>query len=412
MLDIEVVKLLSDKERYEKYIKLINRNALSEEANNIVKALGKWHSEAVSSFSWSKFAAWFGLVLHSKMDAAKMGVYKEMFKRLDEDPTFDPAECAELVESLIKRDYATKAAEFSLAVADGAPKDLSDLDTITADYRRAVGKLDAMESHVVSTDVSKLVGKLKESGLEWRLDCLNEALGPIHKGDFVVFSTRPDTGKTTMLASEATHMATQMAKEKVVLWINNEEDGSKVFARVLTSALAITTDELEEDAAKVAADYEKMMGRMDKVVIYDKADCSTRDVELLLQKYDVGLVVIDQLYKIHGFTEEAGSEVTRQGMLFGWAREICKKYAPVLVVHQADGSAEGARWINMAQLYGSKTVIQGEADAIVTIGRDATTGDTRYLYVPKNKLRPRNKAMRNGKWEIQILPEIGRYKEF
>lgn len=185
-----------------------------------------------------------------------------------------------------------------------------------------------------------------------------------------------------------------------------------MYGRIVQSALGITSEELEEDPAKAAAAYTKLMGRMDKIIIFDKADVSTRDVDALLKKYDVGLVIFDQLWKMHGFEEEAGNEVTRQGMLFNWARELSKKYAPVIAVAQADGTAQGQRWIEMSQLYGSKTVIQGEADAIVTIGRDPATGDTRYLYVPKNKLKGKNPAMRNGKYELQILPHIGRFKEF
>lgn len=412
MLDIDIIKLLSDKDSYTKYASLINRSALGEETNTIVKALGKWHTESVGAFSWPKFAAWFGLVLHSKMDASKMAVYKEMFKRLDEDPDFDPEESHLLIESLIKRDYAAKAATVALDIADGGHSDFSDIETVMAEYRKAAGKLDATESYVVDCDIEKLATKLKLPGLKWRLECLNEAVGEIRQGDFIVVSTRPDTGKTTMLAAEATFMASQMPEDRVVLWINNEEEGGKVFGRVVCSALGVDMDTLKADPVRIKNDYVKMMGRADKVVIFDKGDASVRDVEALLEKYNPGLIVIDQLWKMKGFEGEAGNEVTRQTMMFNWGREICKKYAPLVVAHQADGTAEGVRWINMAQLYGSKTGIQGEADVIITIGRDPATGDTRYLYVPKNKLEGTNRAMKNGKWELQILPNIGRYKEF
>jgi replicative DNA helicase len=411
VLDLEVIKMLSDRDNYNKYYKLLNKSALGEEANTILKALGMWHS-SMSSFSWPKFAAWFGLVLHSKMEPAKMAVYKELFKTLDADPTFDPTTCPLVVASLIKRDFAAKAAELALKIADGGKEELTSLDDITAEYRRAAGKLDTIEKHIVSSDLVSVVSKLKEPGLNWRLNCLNESVGQLRKGDLVVVSTRPDTGKTTFCASEATYMATQIPADVQVLWVNNEEEGGKVFSRIAQAAMAIEREDLEADPIRYSAMYEKILGRMDKVLIFDKADASVRDVELLLERHKFGLVIFDQLWKLHGFQEEAGNEVTRQTMLFNWGREISKKVAPVIAVHQADGSAEGMRWIDMSRLYGSKTGIQGEADAIITIGRDPSTGDTRYLYVPKNKLGGTNKAMRNGKYEIQILPHIGRFKEF
>lgn len=163
----------------------------------------------------------------------------------------------------------------------------------------------------------------------------------------------------------------------------------------------------------VLEEYKKVVGGIDKIMMFNKADVHVRDVDHLLAKYDIGLIVFDQLWKVHGFDDEAGNEVVRQTMLFNWAREIAKKHAPVVAVHQADGSAEGVKWIDMSKLYGSKTGIQGEADAIVTIGRIPEGGNARYLYVPKNKMsKPGNPKLRNGMFEIEIIPEIGRWKEF
>ena len=65
----------------------------------------------------------------------------------------------------------------------------------------------------------------------------------------------------------------------------------------------------------------------------------------------------------------------------------------------------------MNQLYGSKTWVQGEADAIVTIGRmhNDPIPDARYIYVPKNKLVGGEPTKRNARWEVRIHPEIARY---
>ena len=195
------------------------------------------------------------------------------------------------------------------------------------------------------------------------------------------------------------------------MWINNEEEGNKVFRRIIQSCLGITTAKLEADMLSALNGYKAAMGRMDRIVMLNKADVHVRDVEVMVKKYDVGLIICDQLWKVHGFDDEAGNEVVRQTMLFNWARELAKKVAPVITVHQADGNAEGVKWIDMSRLYGSKTGIQGEADAIVTIGRLPDTGDARYLYVPKNKLAGKDPALRNGMFEIEIQKDIGRFKE-
>ena len=53
-------------------------------------------------------------------------------------------------------------------------------------------------------------------GLRWRLGSLNRMLGSLRKGDFGFIFARPETGKTTFLASEVTNFATQL--EQPILW--------------------------------------------------------------------------------------------------------------------------------------------------------------------------------------------------
>jgi replicative DNA helicase len=248
------------------------------------------------------------------------------------------------------------------------------------------------------------VGK---GGFNWRLNCLNDALGPLRQGDFIVVGTRPDTGKTTLLASESTFIATQ--DERPVLWLNNEEGGKKVLRRIIQSALGWPTHKMESEAASAAAEYNKLYGRDDKFIVYDNAYISTKDVEALCKKYNPCLIIFDQLWKIKGYDTE--NEVTRLTMLFNWGREIAKAYAPVITVHQADGTAEGQKWIDMSQLYMSKTGIQGEADAIITMGRTPETGNSRYLYVPKNKMSGSVPHLRNGKFELEIIGDTARFRE-
>ena len=64
-------------------------------------------------------------------------------------------------------------------------------------------------------------------------------------------------------------------------------------------------------------------------------------------------------------------------------------------------------------LRGSKTDKAGEADLIITLGKDKDAEYKRYLHLPKNKLwgGPSTiEAHRHGKFEITIRPEIARYE--
>jgi hypothetical protein len=66
----------------------------------------------------------------------------------------------------------------------------------------------------------------------------------------------------------------------------------------------------------------------------------------------------------------------------------------------------------MHQLAGSQQAVQGELDAIVTIGRDLSMPSMRYLYVPKNKLpTPGDPSLRNGFFEVSPNFDKGRFDD-
>jgi hypothetical protein len=86
----------------------------------------------------------------------------------------------------------------------------------------------------------------------------------------------------------------------------------------------------------------------------------------------------------------------------------------VICIHQADASAEGVKWLNQSQLYGSKTGVQGEADVLIMIGATHEPGDEnrRYISICKNKLPggPRTEiALRRGKHEVMFDGDIARF---
>lgn len=222
-------------------------------------------------------------------------------------------------------------------------------------------------------------------------------------------------GKTTMLASESSFIAPQLPKEQHVIWFNNEEEGRKVKFRVIQAAIGWTTKQIQDNPLKAYELYEKEVGSLDRILIYDRPAIHTKDVRKVLDKYDVGLIIFDQLRKVKGFEKEGGNDVGRLQLLFQEAREWAKEYAPVINVHQARGDAEGQRYIELNQMHGSQTDIQGEADAVVALGRTHEPGfeKTRFLYVPKNKLAGgplSDEKYRNGKFELIIEPEIARFK--
>lgn len=267
------------------------------------------------------------------------------------------------------------------------------------------------KNEFVETDLDLLSSKISGGGLYWRLASLNQSLGPLRLGDFGFIFARPETGKTTFLADQVSFFAEQLG-EQCVIWFNNEEQGEKVVSRCYQASLGITTQELFKNLKSNKQFYlEKTGGR---IKIYDSANLHRRDVDRICDKYKPGLIIIDQIDKVKGFDSDRYDLEMKE--IYQWARELAKKYGPVIAVCQAGGSGEGKKWLTMDDVDSSKTSKQGEADWILGIGKSNNEGmgNMRHFCISKNKLFGDSNTVpeqRHGKFNVLIQPEIARYKD-
>ena len=264
---------------------------------------------------------------------------------------------------------------------------------------------------VVPSDLAALLKtEVHEKGLRWRLNCLNQAMGSLRKGDFGFIFKRPETGGTTFLASEVTHMASQV--DRPILWFNNEERGAKVLLRCYQAALGAHRDTLAKDADRHQAEYLRLTKGL--IHIVDRPFISAKECEGIIAKVEPSLIIYDQIDKIKGFKDDRAD--IEYGRLYRWAREIAKAYAPSIGVCQASASAENKEWLYMDDIAESKTSKAAEADWILGIGKkhDAGKSNLRYLHLAKNKLsgdldtRP---EMRHGMFTVIIKAEIAQFSD-
>lgn len=268
------------------------------------------------------------------------------------------------------------------------------------------------EIQFVTDDLETLYEEtVKTPGLRWRLNSLNNMLGSLRPGDFGFVFARPETGKTTFLASEVTFMANQT--NKPILWFNNEEQGKKVVIRCYQAALGLKLHELMGNRDENKQRYiEYTRGN---IKLFDSASIYKRQVEDFCQQFKPALVIFDQIDKIKGF--DGDREDLRLGTIYQWARELAKGYCPVIGVCQADGTGEGQKWLTMNHVANAKTSKQAEADFIIGIGKqhDPNYEYIRYINISKNKLSGDTDTipeLRHGRCDVLIEPEIARYKDF
>lgn len=270
---------------------------------------------------------------------------------------------------------------------------------------------DQSEDDFVSSDLVELVRSSRSvEGLRWRADSLNKRLGSLRPGNFGFVFARPETGKTTWLASEVTFMAAQA--QTPILWFNNEQVGTEVMLRCYQSALGINNINLLRDLEGNRKRY--LDATKDNIKLKDSASIHYKQVEEICKVQKPSLVVFDQIDKIKGF--DSDREDLRLGSIYIWARELAKKYCPIIGVCQADGSGEGQRWLSMANVANAKTSKQSEADWILGIGRVNEPGydNLRFMHLSKNKLwgdDDTDPKLRHDRWEMLIEPEVGRYRD-
>lgn len=318
---------------------------------------------------------------------------------------------SDLIADVEQKHKAYNVALAALEVSEGR-KDFSDLLVLTENLNATKSDSDSLAGMFVTNDLKELYeSTTHKQGLRWRLQTLNRMLGSLRQGDFGFIFARPETGKTTFLASEVTHFATQA--EGPILWFNNEEQGNKVQLRLYQAMLNINLTQLWSDFESNQQRYMERGG--DRIKIRDSAAIHRREVEHFARELRPSLIIFDQLDKIKGFSGDARDDL-RLGEIYSWAREIAKQYCPVIAVSQAGASGEGKRWLTMDDVANAKTAKQAEADWILGIGKthDITEEYMRHLALSKNKLTgdvDSDPDQRHGRQTVRICPTTARYED-
>ena len=408
--ELSIIKLFLHYPTWEEYKDKLPVSALPKDAQPVYSVLYNYHSsnENKTSLSTSDLA---NLLFASS--AKDKDYYSGVLEQLDklevsEDTTL------KLIQSILAH---KKLKEISLAAYDvtEGKLDPEKMKQLLEDYLKQTEEQEKGETFdFISDDLEELANDtIKKPGLRWRLTALNQMLGSLRKGDFGFIFARPETGKTTFLASETTHMSEQLGDDDgPVIWFNNEEQGNKVKLRCYQAALGLNMTQLFSNLAGNRDAY--MAKTKGKHKIFDAGIIHKSTVEQVCKQYKPSLVIFDQIDKITGFNNDR--EDLRLGQIYQWARELAKEHCPVIAVCQADGTGEGQKWLTMANVANAKTSKQAEADWIVGIGKIADAGyeNLRFLHASKNKLMGDEDTipdMRHGRKEVLINATVARYED-
>ena len=411
MVEELILKLfIEERNVLTKYFKYVKINYIKNNYSNIYKLF------IITNKYYNKYKDKYSITKEELLTEYNINYYLQDSERQEIDTLVDrilglkienKESLIELLSEHRRRALAGDIAKLALDVEEGTAN-TSELIDKFSDFEHQEIEDDEAES--VNMDLEDLYeSQVQSPGLRWRLDWLNKSLGSLRKGDFGFVFARPETGKTTFLASEVTHMITQTKGD--IIWFNNEEQGKKVGVRCYQALLGLTTKQLFDDVKGNANEYQQMT--QNRIKIYDFEDSSsTGRIEQILKESNPSLIIFDQIDKIKGF--KADRHDLQLKALYQWARELAKTYAPVIAVSQAGGTAEDKLWLTMDDVDSSKTAKQGEADWILGIGKQTdNTSNVRYLNISKNKLlgdKDTLPDLRHGNAQVLMQPDVARYK--
>lgn len=407
----DLLVFLLSKDAYNRFYEYIDKAYIKDnykELSHLYYSLAEAHSLVEGDLTLDSFKAFF----FTKYQDVDKSLYENLFTALSE-AKIDEALGVALLTQIKQRKQALKLSEAYFNFSNGNiphEKLIQSIEEHSFDTEEQAKE----EFEFVSSDLEQILQDIfQKPGLRWRLDALNKSLGSLRKGNFGFLFARPETGKTTFLASEISYMLEQLPEEAgSIIWFNNEQAGGEVMLRVYQGFFGVKLEQIKANPRKYKEEFEqKTKG---KFLLVDNANISKSDVERITKRYQPSLIVFDQIDKIKGFA--ADREDLRLGAIYIWARELAKEYCPIIGICQADGTGEGQKWLTMDHVANAKTSKQAEADWILGMGCVHAEGFQfiRYLNISKNKLMGDNDTLpklRHGRFEVLIEPEVARFKD-
>lgn len=420
-MDYDVLYLCSQsKENLAKYRRYIKPHVVVKETNIILDGMEKYHKTfpTISDFSWDSFSAF--LIADQSKRLTDDAIVK-LRMTLTKAKTFVPHHAhEEVIKTLIELDYLALIMEECEKVKEGS-SDLEHVHILATNALKDVERYIEKDELFVSADLSAIADRISSSGYEWRLDVLNRSLGPLRTGNFIIVAARVEVGKTTFLASEVSYLAQQLPKDRPVVWVNNEEESTVVFFRIVQATLGQESKVIIADSKAAMEQYTTLMGGNKDKIRVTKDMNNIRDLETLFREVNPGLIVFDQLDKVDGFKADDREDI-RLGKIYKWARELARSYGPVIAASQLSATAVDMKdppFIGLDALRGSKTDKPGEADVVITLGKYKEPKSPeeeiiRTLNVPKNKLpgggTKQMESERHGQYLITIDPIRARFE--
>lgn len=317
--------------------------------------------------------------------------------------------CSEVLKNLQEKHFSNTIVQKLLPVISGNSYNvLATIEDELLQFQKALNASSLDKSPFEESSLQSLLTVYASpDGIQWKLKCLQEALGCLTGGALIHIVARPEVGKSSFLADNVVYFAKQLADDECILWLNNEEASGKLKIRMYNALLGITQDQLIEDTQYAQDQYEAHIGNKVKLISDANVVMSIEQTINLCKKHKPKVLIIDHADKLFFNGSRSMDVPVKLRELYKHYREIGKLFnVPILAVGHANTEAEGKKWLTFDHLDYSRTGKAAEVDVILGIGQTHKEDEQgyRYLSLPKNKLKGVH-----GKYTVRFEPSISRY---
>lgn len=402
MIEKQLIKLLLNKDFYEKNKGKISKGMFTNGTGNLYETISKAHAKSQNDLTLPEVESLHMDVYNPALTRTARDNFRNLIEEIRNEKDSDREIASEILSSLHKRNIAQQIAVVSTEIFNGRDGGFNDIQNLLDSAKDNLSKEDY---EFVTSDIHELLECLKDrSKYKFNLESLAERVGGVGPGNLVVVFARPESGKTAFwvsLVANENGFAHQGAK---VVALVNEESGYRTKMRIINSFTGMTLHDIEKDPDVAAKKWAEIRNN---IQIADTVDWNLDKVDSLAAETKPDILVIDQLDKVHVSGNFARTDEKLRAIYTG-AREIAKRRdCCIIAISQASAEASGKLDISFDMMENSKTGKAAEADLILGIGyRNLldTDENLRSIAVSKNKM-----TGWHGVIPCTIIPELSRY---
>lgn len=397
MLDKLLLSVLRERSKFHTLLSSVPQDMLGTTTQYMLGAYRSYFE----AFPDSTYVNFDTLATHVRLKGnasdKQMAAFDALVAQL-KDYSPSAADRAGIVDQLIERDTAGRAGALLERYDSGEDLDIIwEMARLADSAKRSRGQTSVTDC--VDTDVFDVMEKHKEgNGVKFPLLCLQEGVRSLALGDTVAIAARPDSGKTSFIASTLVYMAAQAHKlwpGRPILWFNNEGLGENILPRLYQAAMDITVAELGElgkkDKQAAHKAYEKALGAPRNIIrIKDMHGATLAKAEQVIEALNPCIVVWDMManFKLASVGDGNSNKASMVEQLWQEAREMAAKHECISIgTVQVSADGKNEMFPSLDALKDSKTGIQGAVDLIVMVGSvdNPEMQARRGISTPKNK---------------------------